>query len=57
MTTVSGWVTHRLGGFPKAGDVLNVGQCELRVEVMEGTRVGKLKVTKRPQEEETTPAI
>jgi len=51
VTTVSGWVTHKLGGFPKVGDVLNVGQCELRVEAMEGTRVAKLKVTKRPQEE------
>ncbi len=51
VTTVSGWVTHRLGGFPKVGDVLNVGQCELRVEAMEGTRVAKLKVTKRPAEE------
>ena len=43
VTTVSGWVTHRLGGFPKVGDVLTVGQCELRVEAMEGTRVAKLK--------------
>src|SRR3989454_1802829 len=25
LTTASGWVTHRLGGFPKAGDVLAVG--------------------------------
>jgi CBS domain containing-hemolysin-like protein len=51
VTTVSGWVTHRLGGFPKVGDVLNVGLCELRVEAMDGTRVAKLKVTKRPAEE------
>jgi CBS domain containing-hemolysin-like protein len=51
VTTVSGWVTHRLGGFPKVGDVLNVGQCELRVEAMEGTRVAKLKITKRPLED------
>jgi CBS domain containing-hemolysin-like protein len=51
VTTVSGWVTHRLGGFPKVGDVLTVGQCELRVETMEGTRVAKLKITKRPPEE------
>jgi CBS domain containing-hemolysin-like protein len=51
VTTVSGWVTHRLGGFPKVGDVLTVGQCELRVEAMEGTRVAKLKVTKRPLED------
>lgn len=51
VTTVSGWVTHRLGGFPKVGDVLTVGQCELKVEAMEGTRVGKLRITKRPPEE------
>ncbi|MEI6781001.1 MAG: hemolysin family protein [Verrucomicrobiota bacterium] len=46
ITTVSGWVTHRLGGFPKVGDVLTVGTCELRVEAMEGMRVARLKLTK-----------
>jgi CBS domain containing-hemolysin-like protein len=48
VTTVSGWVTHKLGGFPKVGDTLTVGNCELRVEAMEGTRVAKLKITKKP---------
>ncbi len=47
ITTTSGWVTHRLGGFPKTGDVLTVGACELRVEEMDGTRVARLRVTKR----------
>jgi CBS domain containing-hemolysin-like protein len=56
ITTVSGWVTHRLGGFPKVGDVLTAGACELRVEEMDGTRVAKLKITKRPTEE-TSPVI
>src|SRR5215469_4523562 len=51
ITTVSGWVTNRLGGFPKVGDVLTAGACELRVEEMEGTRVAKLMITKRPTEE------
>ena len=46
ITTASGWVTQRLGGFPKMGDALTVGQFELRVETMEGTRVAKLKVTR-----------
>jgi CBS domain containing-hemolysin-like protein len=50
VTTLSGWVTHRLGGFPKVGDVLTVGAYELRVEEMDGTRVAKLKMTKRPAE-------
>jgi CBS domain containing-hemolysin-like protein len=51
ITTASGWVTERLGGFPKIGDTMSVGQFELRVEQMEGTRVAKLKLTKRPQSE------
>jgi CBS domain containing-hemolysin-like protein len=46
VTTVSGWVTQRLGGFPKAGDVLAIGGCELRVEEMAGMRVARLKLTK-----------
>jgi CBS domain containing-hemolysin-like protein len=47
ITTVSGWVTQRLGGFPKTGDVLAIGGCELRVEEMAGMRVARLKLTKR----------
>ena len=47
VTTTSGWVTQRLGGFPKAGDTLSVGNCDLRVEEMEGTRVARLAVTRR----------
>src|SRR5439155_3950710 len=46
ITTVSGWVTHRLGGFPKVGDIVTVGPYELRVEEMEGMRVARLKLTK-----------
>ena len=47
ITTLSGWVTQRLGGFPKVGDVLTIGACELRVEEMDGMRVARLKLTKR----------
>jgi CBS domain containing-hemolysin-like protein len=47
VTTVSGWLTQRLGGFPKVGDVLSFGACELRVEEMAGMRVARLKLTKR----------
>ena len=46
VTTTSGWVTQRLGGFPKAGDSLTVGLFELRVEEMDGPRVARLKVSK-----------
>ena len=49
VTTASGWVTHKLGGFPKAGDTLVVGDYELRVEEMDGTRVGRLKIVKRTE--------
>jgi len=51
ITTVSGWVTQRLGGFPKVGDVLAIGDYDLRVEQMEGPRVARLKLTNRDQAE------
>jgi CBS domain containing-hemolysin-like protein len=54
ITTVSGWVTHRLGGFPKPGDVLVLGAYELRVEEMEGMRVAQLKLKRQPQDGEET---
>ncbi len=50
ITTTSGWVTHRLGGFPKVGDSLSVGAFELRVEAMEGMRVARLKLVRRLEE-------
>ena len=45
VATASGWVTQRLGGFPKTGDVFVAGDYELRVEEMDGLRVAKLKIT------------
>ncbi|HEV2329811.1 MAG TPA: hemolysin family protein [Verrucomicrobiae bacterium] len=47
VATASGWVTEKLGGFPKAGDAVTVGNFELRVEEMAGARVSRLKITKR----------
>jgi len=47
VATASGWMTQKLGGFPKTGDVLTVGACELRVEETDGPRVTRLKITKR----------
>ena len=46
VATASGWLTQKLGGFPKAGDVLSVGVCELRVEEMDGLRVARFKIIK-----------
>jgi CBS domain containing-hemolysin-like protein len=55
ITTASGWVTQRLGGFPKVGDVLAVGAGELRVEEMDGMRVARLTLTKRATAAERSP--
>ena len=46
-TTASGWVTEKLGGFPRAGDFVTVNGFELRVEVLDATRVAKLKVSRK----------
>jgi CBS domain containing-hemolysin-like protein len=51
ITTVSGWITQRLGGFPKIGETLTVGQFELRVEEMDETRVARLKIVKHEKPE------
>jgi CBS domain containing-hemolysin-like protein len=47
ITTASGWITHRLGGFPKPADVLTLGNYELRVEAIDGMRVERLKISKQ----------
>lgn len=47
LATTSGLVTRRLGGVPKPGDTLDLGQCELRVEETDGLRVTRLRVTRR----------
>jgi CBS domain containing-hemolysin-like protein len=47
VTTVSGWVTQRLGGFPKVGDVVNAGSYQLRVEATDGMRVERLRVIRQ----------
>jgi CBS domain containing-hemolysin-like protein len=51
VTTVSGWVTHQLGGFPKEGDAVKVGPYRLKVEETDGMRVTKLGLTRPPAEE------
>jgi CBS domain containing-hemolysin-like protein len=44
VTTASGWLTHKLGGFPRAGNHVAVGPFESRVEEMDGPRVAKIKI-------------
>lgn len=48
ISTTSGWVTQRLGGFPKRGDFLTLGQYELSVEETEGARVARLRLKRVP---------
>jgi CBS domain containing-hemolysin-like protein len=47
LTTVNGLVTQKLGGFPKVGDNIRLGDCELRVEEMDGMRVSRLRVNRK----------
>jgi len=45
VATASGWITEKLGGFPKTGDKFVAGDYELLVEQMDGLRVARLKIT------------
>lgn len=49
ITTTSGLVTQRLGGFPQVGNVLTLGHCQLRVEEIDGTRVARLQLIRLRQ--------
>ena len=46
IATTSGFVTHRLGGFPKEGDALELGLFRLRVDQMDGPKVARLTLVK-----------
>lgn len=46
VSSVSGWVTHRLGGFPREGDSVPLGNFVLRVEETRGARVIRLKLAR-----------
>jgi CBS domain containing-hemolysin-like protein len=45
ISTVSGWVTQKLGGFPRVGDRIALGGFVLQVEEVDDTRVARLKLT------------
>ncbi len=51
ISTVSGWVTHQLGGFPKVGDQLTLRHFTLRVEETEARRVARMQLTRLPAPE------
>ena len=54
-TTASGWLTEKLGGFPRAGDHLSINGFDLRVEEMNGPRVEKLKISRPVQGADPAP--
>jgi CBS domain containing-hemolysin-like protein len=54
VATASGWVTQRLGGFPKTGDTFQTGDYVLHVDEMDGLRVARLKITQVRFPESTT---
>ena len=47
VSTTSGWVIQKLGGFAKVGDRLELGDFELRVEELDGLRVARLSLVKK----------
>jgi CBS domain containing-hemolysin-like protein len=57
ITTTSGLVTHRLGGFPKCGDRLPVGRFELVVQRMDGPKVDSLHLTRQNEEAHSRDAM
>ncbi len=44
VSSASGWITQRLGGFPREGDTLPVGAFVARVEETRGARVTRLRL-------------
>lgn len=52
IVTASGFVTHRLGGFPKVGDTLQLTRCMLTVTEADGRTISKMVLTKIPESSE-----
>ena len=48
ISTISGLLTQRLGGFPKEGDKLEVGEFEIEVTETAGPKVEKVRLVKSP---------
>lgn len=49
VSTVSGWITQELGGFPRRGDTTMLGEYKLEVVQMDGPRVALLKLSRLPK--------
>lgn len=51
INTVSGWITHRLGGFPAVGDQVKEGDHIMEVVKVEGHLIERLRITRNSQDE------
>jgi putative hemolysin len=49
VSSVSGWVTQQLGGFPQPGNQVAVGPWRLEAVAMDGPRVARLRLERAPQ--------
>jgi CBS domain containing-hemolysin-like protein len=49
VTTTSGWLTQRLGGFPTPGQQIELATHVIRIEETDGPRVTKVKITRRAE--------
>jgi len=49
VVTASGFVTQRLGGFPKVGDIVHLTRSTLRVAETDGRTISELTLTKVPE--------
>lgn len=49
VVTASGFVTQRLGGFPKVGDVVQLSRATIAVAETDGRTISKLTLTKAPE--------
>jgi CBS domain containing-hemolysin-like protein len=49
VTSVGGWLTQRLGGFPKRGDRVSSANHDFVVDELAGLRVAKVTVRRRPR--------
>lgn len=55
VVTTSGYVTRKLGGFPRVGDSLALGEFTLKVEELDGLKVARLTLVKLPPAEPVEP--
>jgi CBS domain containing-hemolysin-like protein len=49
ISSVSGWITQQLGGFPRAGEAVTAGPWRVEVTALDGPRVARLRLTRLPE--------